>query len=87
MRFDLAFDLDAQCFEWSVGGQDVGEIAECILMRIETQIRGYVDPPTDNLLAFVVARCEPQHLDHAGRRRLVAVGGRMSDAQAHIGDG
>ena len=84
LRLDLAFDLDAQLRERAVGGEDMGEVAEGVLVGIEPRVAGNVDAPADDILAFMVARGEPQHLDHAGGRRLVAMDDAVGDAQAHV---
>ena len=44
-----------------------------------------VDAPALDILAVVVARRQPQHLDHAGRGRIVAVDRAVGDAKAHGG--
>ena len=61
--------------ERTVGGEHVGDVAERVLVRgqpavAETSMRQSID-----ILAVVVARRQPQHLDHAGGRRVVAVDG------------
>ena len=61
----------------------MGDVAERILMHVETGIGGDVDLPLGNVLAVVTARRHPQNLDHAGSRRLVAIGGGMSNSQTH----
>ena len=82
LRFDLALDIDAQFGERPVGGEDLGEVAEGVFMRIARVVRD-VDAPADHVLAFVIARGEPQDLDHAGGRRFVAMNDAMGDAQTH----
>ena len=42
-----------------------------------------VDAPVDDELAVVAARRQAEHLDRAARRRGVAVGGLVEDAEAH----
>ena len=61
----------------------MGEIAERVLIGFEPAVRGNLDPPVDHVLAGVVARREPQRLDHAGTGRLVAVERFVRDADAH----
>ena len=85
LRLHFAVDLDAQCIEGAGGGEDVGEIAEGVLVRVKPHVGGHIDAPADHILAFVVARGEPQHLDHACGRRVVATEHGLGDAQAHNG--
>ena len=84
LRFDLAVDLDAQLRKRAVGGEDVGEVAEGILVGIEPRVAGDVDPPVDHILALVVARGQPQHLDDARGRRFVAMDDAVGDTKAHV---
>jgi hypothetical protein len=72
-----------QLRQWSVGGEHVGDVAERILLRGKPCIGRNVDAPAHHVLAFMVARGEPQQLDSAGRRRVVAGDRRMGDADAH----
>ena len=51
-------------------GQDVGEIAECILMRMEPRVGGDVDLPFGYVLAVVAAGRQPQTM--RGRNQLEA---------------
>ena len=39
LRFHLAFDIDAQLGERPVGGKDMGEVAEGVLVRVEPRSR------------------------------------------------
>src|ERR1019366_9114903 len=57
----------------SNGPSAVNTWAEGVLMGVEPRVRGDVDAPADDVLAFVVAGGEAQHLDHAHRRRVVAM--------------
>jgi hypothetical protein len=84
LRFHRALDIDAQLRERSVGGKHMGEIAERILVRVEPRVARDVDSPVDDILAFVVARGEPQHLDDARGRWLVAMNNAVGDTQTHI---
>ena len=86
LRLDLAVDFDAQAPQRAVGGENMGEVAEGILVRVKPRVGGNIDAPADHILAFVVARGEPQHLDHARGRRVVAMDDAVGDANAHIGD-
>ena len=86
LRLDLAVDLDGELAERSVGGEHVGDIAEGVLMGGKPRIGRNVDAPAHDVLALVVARRQPQHLDHARGRRIVAVDVAMGDAQAHVTD-
>src|SRR5262249_35211150 len=72
---DLALDRHGKLGEWPLGGEHMGDVAEGILVLVEPAIRGDVDAPARHVLAVVVAGGQPQHLDHAGRGRLVAVAG------------
>ena len=85
LRLDLAIDLDAQLRERAVGGEDMREVAEGVFMGGEPRVAGNVDAPADHILAFVVARREPQQLDHAHGRRVVTMDDAVGDAQAHNG--
>ena len=85
LRLDLAVDLDPQFLERPVGGEDMGDIAEGVFVGGEPRIGHDVDAPAPDVLAFVVARRQPQHLDHAGGGRIVAVDRAMGDAKAHVG--
>ena len=84
LGLDLAVDLDAQFAERPVGGEHVGDIAERVLMGGKPGVGGDVDAPAHHVLALVVSRRQPQHLDHAGGRRIVAIDGAVGDAQAHV---
>ena len=53
--------------------------------ELEGDIARQVDAPVDDILPIVVARGQPQHLRHTGRRHVVAVGGGVRDADAHGG--
>ena len=85
LRLDLAVDLDAQFVEWAVGGKYVGDIAERVFVAGEPRIGGHIDAPAHDILALVVTRRQPQHLDHAGGWRIVAIDVAMGDAKTHIG--
>ena len=86
LRLDFAVDLDPQFLERAVGGEDMGDIAEGVFVGGEPRIGHDVDAPALDILAFVVARRQPQHLDHAGGGRIVAVDRAMGDAKAHVDD-
>ena len=83
LRLDLAVDLDPQFLERAVGGEDMGDVAEGVFVRGEPRVGRDVDAPALDILAFVVARRQSQHLDHAGGGRIVAVDRAMGDAKAH----
>ena len=83
---DLALDHDGEFAERALGGEGVGEVAEGVLVLVEPAIRGDVDPPARHVLAVVVARGQPQHLDHAGRGRPVAIARQVRDADTHEAD-
>ena len=80
---DLALDRHGKLAEWALGSEHMGDVAESVLVLIEPAIRGNVDAPARHVLAIVVARGQPQHLDDAGGGRLVAVGDQMRDADTH----
>src|SRR5262249_54031680 len=80
---DLALDRHGELAKWTFGSEHMGDVAESVLVLIEPAIRGNVDAPARHVLAVVVAWGQPQHLDHARGRRLVAVGDQMRDADTH----
>src|SRR5215510_3970151 len=80
---DLALDRHGKLAEWPLGGEHMGDVAEGIFVLVEPAIRGDVDAPARHVLAVMVAWGQPQHLDHAGSGRLVAVTGQMRDADTH----
>ena len=83
LRLDFAVDLDPQFLERAVGGEDMGDIAEGVFVGSEPRIGRHVDAPAPDILAFVVARRQAKHLDHAGCGRIVAVDRAMGDVKAH----
>ncbi len=60
------------------------EIAEGVLMGGKPRIRGNVDAPAQDILALMIARRQPQYLNDAGRRRVVAINMAMTNADAHV---
>ena len=80
--FDQAFDSDGEIGD-RPAGQHMGDVAERVLMHVEPRIGGDVDLPVGDVLPVMAARRHPQDLDHAGGRRLVAIGGGMGNSQAH----
>ncbi len=66
-------------------GQHVGDVAERVLMHVQLGIGGDVDLPFRDVLPVMAARRHAQDLDHAGGRRLVAIGRGVLDSQAHGG--
>jgi hypothetical protein len=72
-RLDLALHRHCELAEGALGGEGMDDVAEGILVLIEPAIGGDVDPPVRNILPVVIARGEPQHLDHAGSGLLVAI--------------
>ena len=84
---DLALDRDGELAERALGAEGVGEVAEGVLVLVEPAIRGDVDPPARHVLSVVVARGQPQHLDHAGRGRPVDIARQVRDADAHETNG
>jgi hypothetical protein len=61
----------------------MGQIAEGVLVLVETAIGRQVYSPPRHVLTVMIARRQAQDLDHAGRRRLVAIGRAMRDVDAH----
>jgi hypothetical protein len=49
LRFHLAFDIDAQLRERPVGGKDMGEVAEGVLVRVEPRVARNIDAPADDV--------------------------------------
>ena len=80
LRLDLAIDLEAQLGERAVGGENMRDVAEGVFVRIEPRVGGNVDAPAHHILAFMVARREPQYLDNAGGRRIVTMDDTVGDA-------
>ena len=83
LGLDFAVDGDAQFLERAVGREHMGEVAERVFVADEFGVGGNIDTPVDHILALMVARREPQHLDRACGRRVVAADDAVSDAQAH----
>ena len=83
VRIDLALDRDRQFAERPFGGEGMADVAEGVLVLVQQAILRQIDAPVDHILPVVIARGEPQHLGHAGGRRVVAIGGRVGDADAH----
>ena len=73
----------AEHVERAFRGERMGDVAEGVLMMIEPAIYGDVHTPARHVLAVVVARGQPQHLDHAGRGRPVDIARQVRDADAH----
>ena len=80
---DLAFDRDRQFAKRSLGGEGMGDVAEGVLVLVQQAILRQVDAPVYHILPVVIARREAQHLDHAGGRRVVAIGGRVGNTNSH----
>ena len=79
----FAVDLDAQFAERPIGGEHVGDVAEGVLMGGKPRVGRYIDAPAHHVLAVVIARRQPQHLDRARGRRIVAIDRAVGDAHAH----
>src|SRR5262249_27299749 len=73
----------AEFAEGAFRGEGVGEVAEGVLVRIELAILRDLDPPLRDVLAGVVARGQPQGLDHALRRCAVLVDRAVANPKAH----
>ena len=84
LRLHLAVDLDAQFVQRPVGGEHVRDVAEGVLVGGKPRVRRYIDAPAHHVLAFVIARRKPQHLDRAGGRRIVAVDRAVGDAERMV---
>ena len=82
LRFDQALDMDREFLDRSVC-QDVGDVAEGVLVHVEAGVGGDVDLPFRDILAVIAAGRHAQDLDDAGGRRLVAIAGGMGNSQAH----
>jgi hypothetical protein len=80
---DLAFHRDRKFVQRAVGGEHMGDVAEGILVLVEPAIGGHVDAPARHILAVMVARGQPQHLNDARSRRLVAIAREVRDVDAH----
>ena len=83
LGLDFALDHDAKLRDRAGRGERMGDVAERVLDGFEPAIRRDFEPPVDHVLAGVVARREPQRLDHARTRRVVAVERFVRDADAH----
>ena len=79
----LALDHDTKLRDRAGRGESMGKVAERVLLGFEPAIRGDLEPPVDHVLAGVIARREPQRLDHARAGRFVAIQGLVRDADAH----
>src|SRR6202035_697514 len=79
---DQAFDRDGKIGDRRLS-KHMGDIAERVLMYLQPRIRGDIDLPFGDILPIMAAGRHPQDLDDSGRRRFVAIGGGMGDAQAH----
>ena len=84
LRLDFAFDVDAELGKRTDGIEDVSDVAESILMGRELRIGRNVDAPARHVLPFVVARRQPQQLDHPRCRWTVAINGTMADVDVHV---
>ncbi|MGX1013479.1 hypothetical protein AB7M69_007836 [Bradyrhizobium japonicum] len=66
-------------------GQHMGDVAEGVLMGVELGVGRDVDLPLRHILPVMAAGRHAQDLDHAGGRRLIAIGRGVLDSQAHGG--
>ena len=82
MGLDQALDPDGEIGDRSLG-QYMRDIAERVLMHMQPRVGGDVNLPVGDILPVMAARRHPQDLNNPGRRRFVAIGGGMGDAQAH----
>ena len=80
---DLAVHQHAQLRQRALGAEHMGDVAEGILVLVELAIFRHVDAPAFDILAVVIARRQPQRLDHAARRLLVAIDGLVRNLDAH----
>jgi len=85
LRLHLAVNLNAQLAERPVGGEHVRDIAERVLVRGKPRVGRHVDAPAHDVLAFVIARGDAQHLNRARGRRVIAADHAVGDAKAHDG--
>src|SRR3982750_2848173 len=65
--------------------QDMGNVSERVLVRVEPGIGRDVDLPFGDILPVMAAGRHAQDLDHAGGGGLVAIGGGVGYSQAHGG--
>jgi hypothetical protein len=56
-------------------------------MLVQLAIVRQIDAPEHHILPVVIARGEAKHLRHAGGRRVVAISGRVGNANSHALDG
>src|SRR5205823_5353998 len=80
---DLALDQHRELGERTGRREGVRDSAERILMAVEPAFLRQVDAPIDHILAVMVARGQPEHLNDAGRRALVTVDRLVGDPDAH----
>ncbi len=85
MGFDQALDIDGEIGDRAMG-QDMSDVAVGVLMHLHPRVGGDEDLPVGDILPVIAARRHADDLDHAGGGRLVAIGGRMGDTQAHDRD-
>src|ERR1700742_5114023 len=61
----------------------MGGVAKRVLELADLAVLRHVDPPVDHVLAFVIARRQPQRLDDAPRRLAVAIDRFVGYLDAH----
>src|SRR5215813_3947429 len=83
LSLDRAVNIDAQLGEWTRSAEHMGNIAKRVFTWGEARIGGYIDTPTHDVLAFMIARRQPQQLDRPSRGRVVPVHRTVADMQVH----
>ena len=84
LRLDLALHRQAQFGERPIHGEDVADVAERVLVLGKLAVLRHVDAPADDILAVVIARRQPQRLNHRAGRLGVPIACRMRDADSHV---
>src|SRR5258707_8455471 len=82
MGFDQAIDRDDEIGRRPLR-QHMRDVAEGILVDIETRVAGDVDLPLGNVLPVMAARRHPQDLNDTACWRIVVIAGGMGNSQAH----
>jgi hypothetical protein len=80
---DLAFHGNGQLVQGAVGSEHMGDVAEGVLLLVEPAIGANVDAPTRHVLPGMIARGQPQHVDHTRSRRVRTVIRQVRDLDTH----
>ena len=62
----------------------MGDIAECIITGSQSHVGRDVDAPVGDVLAIVIARRQPEHLNYTCSGWIVTIDQTVGDAQAHV---